>query len=305
MNIGLILNAVFISFFSVFMFSNSNTLVDLLIVNSLLQLTLFILVACIPYLRTKRISYVDIAWPFGVATIGVLIILMGEADIIRRVIAGGVYLFIGLRMGIAAVLMGIKTGVIFKTEFPRYNYRRMMLEKSGKKHTDFHILVEMMAQGFANMTVLAIPGFLIAVNNTGSISYLEIAGICIWGIAYIFESIADSQKLLFISKNSEGVCNIGLWKYSRHPNYFSEWLVWTSLVIAAVPSWLAIGSIETTPVWIALGAGALCASVMMYITLVYITGAIPAEYYSVRKRKEYKAYQEKTNMFFPWFPKKQ
>jgi len=287
------------------MFSNSNTLVDLLIVNSLLQLTLFILVACIPYLRTKRISYVDIAWPFGVATIGVLIILMGEADIIRRVIAGGVYLFIGLRMGIAAVLMGIKTGVIFKTEFPRYNYRRMMLEKSGKKHTDFHILVEMMAQGFANMTVLAIPGFLIAVNNTGSISYLEIAGICIWGIAYIFESIADSQKLLFISKNSEGVCNIGLWKYSRHPNYFSEWLVWTSLVIAAVPSWLAIGSIETTPVWIALGAGALCASVMMYITLVYITGAIPAEYYSVRKRKEYKAYQEKTNMFFPWFPKKQ
>ena len=305
MNIGLILNAVFISFFSVFMFSNSNTLVDLLIVNSLLQLTLFILVACIPYLRTKRISYVDIAWPFGVATIGVLIILMGEADIIRRVIAGGVYLFIGLRMGIAAVLMGIKTGVIFKTEFPRYNYRRMMLEKSGKKHTDFHILVEMMAQGFANMTVLAIPGFLIAVNNTGSISYLEIAGICVWGIAYIFESIADSQKLLFISKNSEGVCNIGLWKYSRHPNYFSEWLVWTSLVIAAVPSWLAIGSIETTPVWIALGAGALCASVMMYITLVYITGAIPAEYYSVRKRKEYKAFQEKTNMFFPWFPKKQ
>jgi len=101
------------------------------------------------------------------------------------------------------------------------------------------------------------------------------------------------------------VCNIGLWKYSRHPNYFSEWLVWTSLVIAAVPSWLAIGSIETTPIWIALGAGALCASVMMYITLVYITGAIPAEYYSVRKRKEYKAFQEKTNMFFPWFPKKQ
>jgi len=305
MNIGLILNAVFISFFSIFIFSNSNTLVDLLIVNSLLQLTLFILVACIPYLRTKRISYVDIAWPFGVATIGVLIILMGEADIIRRLIAGGVYLFIGLRMGIAAVLMGIKTGVIFKTEFPRYNYRKMMLEKSGKKHTDFHILVEMMAQGFANMTVLAIPGFLIAVNNTGSISYLEIAGIFIWGMAYIFESIADSQKLLFISKNSEGVCNIGLWKYSRHPNYFSEWLVWTSLVIAAVPSWLAIGSIETTPVWIALGAGALCASAMMYITLVYITGAIPAEYYSVRKRKEYKAYQEKTNMFFPWFPKKQ
>jgi steroid 5-alpha reductase family enzyme len=43
---------------------------------------------------------------------------------------------------------------------------------------------------------------------------------------------------------------------------------------------------------------------MMYVTLVYLTGAIPAEYYSVRKRADYKRYQETTNMFFPWFPKK-
>jgi steroid 5-alpha reductase family enzyme len=42
----------------------------------------------------------------------------------------------------------------------------------------------------------------------------------------------------------------------------------------------------------------------MYVTLVYLTGAIPAEYYSVRKRAAYKRYQETTNMFFPWFPKK-
>jgi steroid 5-alpha reductase family enzyme len=45
------------------------------------------------------------------------------------------------------------------------------------------------------------------------------------------------------------------------------------------------------------------ASVMLYITLVYLTGAIPAEYYSVKKRPGYKAYQEQTNRFFPWFPK--
>jgi len=304
MNVGFILNVVFISFFSVFMFSNSSALVDLLIINGILQLTLFILVACIPYLRTKRMSYVDIAWPFGVVAIGVLILTMGDANIVRRIIVGGIYLFIGLRMGVAAVTMGIKTGVIFKTEFPRYNYRRMILEKSGTKYIDLHILAEMIVQGFANMTVLAMPGFLIAINTTSSVSSLEIIGIIIWVLAYSLESIADAQKLLFITKNSEGVCNIGLWKYSRHPNYFSEWLVWTGLVIAAVPSWLSIGAVETIPVWIALGLGTVCASVMMYITLVYITGATPAEYYSVRKRKEYKTYQLKTNMFFPWFPKK-
>jgi steroid 5-alpha reductase family enzyme len=115
------------------------------------------------------------------------------------------------------------------------------------------------------------------------------------------ESVADGQKLLFISKNKRGVCNIGLWKYSRHPNYFAEWLVWTGLVIAAIPSWLALSDSETLLIWICLGVGSLSASFMMYITLVHLTGAIPAEYYSVQKRTEYKEYQEKTNMFFPWF----
>jgi steroid 5-alpha reductase family enzyme len=270
-------------------------------VNGVIQITLFALVACIPFLRTKRVSYVDIAWPFGVALIGFQILLMGDADFIRKLIVGSIYVFIGLRMGIGALVMANKTGVIFKTEFPRYNYRRMMLEQSGSKHINAHLLAEILAQGFANITVLALPGFLIATNSSESISSLEIIGICIWLAAYLFESVADGQKLLFISKNKSGVCNIGLWKYSRHPNYFAEWLVWTGLVIAAIPSWLALSSSEALSVWLCLGVGALSASFMMYLTLVHLTGATPAEYYSVRKRKEYKDYQEKTNMFFPWF----
>jgi len=95
-----------------------------------------------------------------------------------------------------------------------------------------------------------------------------------------------------------------LWRYSRHPNYFSEWLVWTGIVIAAVPSLMSLYGTEPTYVSAALGIGGAGASLMMYITLVYLTGAIPAEYYSVRKRADYKRYQETTNMFFPWFPKK-
>jgi len=110
--------------------------------------------------------------------------------------------------------------------------------------------------------------------------------------------------MLFISRNKEGVCDIGLWRYSRHPNYFSEWLVWTGLVIAAIHSWLALLGSETLPIWIVLGVEAMGASLMMYITLVYLTGAIPTEYYSVIKRADYKNYQERTNMFFPWFPKR-
>jgi steroid 5-alpha reductase family enzyme len=301
MNMSVGLNLFFVCLFSIIVFSNNDALVNLLLVNGVIQITLFTLVACIPFLRTKRVSYVDIAWPFGVALIGFQILLMGDADFIRKLIVGSIYVFIGLRMGIGALVMASKTGVIFKTEFPRYNYRRMMLEQSGSKHINAHLLAEILAQGFANITVLALPGFLIATNSSESISSLEIIGICIWLAAYLFESVADGQKLLFISKNKSGVCNIGLWKYSRHPNYFAEWLVWTGLVITAIPSWLALSSSEAISVWLCLGVGTLSASFMMYLTLVHLTGATPAEYYSVRKRKEYKDYQEKTNMFFPWF----
>jgi steroid 5-alpha reductase family enzyme len=303
MSFGTILSVVFLVVWGVSLSSNSQDLTDLLLVNAAVQMTLFIVVACIPFLRKGRMSYVDIAWPFGVALIGAQLLLFADGEIIRRVAVGAVYLFIGLRMGVAALIMGKKTGVIFKTEFPRYQYRRMIFEKSGNKHIKIHMLAEILAQGVANISVLALPGFIIATNASTSITIWEIIGISIWAVAYILESVADTQKLLFISKNANGVCNIGLWRYSRHPNYFSEWLVWTGLVVAAVPSWLSLKSTEAFATWIVLGLGAMCASMMLYITLVYLTGAKPAEYYSVRKRPEYKKYQEKTNMFFPWFPR--
>jgi len=303
MNFGAVLSVAFLSIWAVSLFSNSASLTILVLVNAGVQISLFVFVACIPFLRTGRMSYVDIAWPFGVALIGAQLLLFADGNFERKVAVGVVYLFIGLRMGIGALAMAKRTGVIFKTEFPRYQYRRMTLEDAGKNHIKMHMLAEIMVQGLANISVLALPGFIIATNPSDAISNWEIAGICIWAVAYIFESVADVQKMLFISQNSTGVCNIGLWRYSRHPNYFAEWLVWTGLVIATLPSWIALRGSEALPIWFILGGGAAGASVMLYITLIYLTGAKPAEYYSVRKRPEYKAYQEKTSMFFPWFPK--
>jgi len=207
-------------------------------------------------------------------------------------------------MGVAALVLGNSTGVIFKTEFPRYQYRRLMLEKQGNMHPKFHMQCEIIAQGLANASVLALPGFIVATYGDGPISPLEIVGLCIWATAYILESIADGQKMLFISKYKDGVCNIGLWRYSRHPNYFSEWLVWTGLVVGAASSWWLSAKLESSLVWGILGIGALFASAMMYITLVYLTGAKPAEYYSATKRAGYIDYQKTTSMFFPWFPKR-
>jgi len=303
MNFGNVLMIIFLAVAALAFSSNSETLLYMLQINAVVQLALFILVACIPFLKTGRMSYVDIAWPFGVALIGLQIILLGDGDAMRQMIVGGVYLLIGLRMGMGVLVMGKATGVIFKTEFPRYQYRLLKLKEEKSNWIRFHMLTEIMAQGFANITVLAIPGFMMAINSNDTLSYWEVVGIALWGTAYLLETTADLQKLRFMTKKQGDVCNVGLWRYSRHPNYFSEWLVWTGLVIAAVPSWLALQGTESLSVWVALGVGAVMASVMLYITLVYLTGAIPAEYYSVKKRPGYKAYQEQTNRFFPWFPK--
>lgn len=303
MNFGPILCALFVVILGVSLLASSAELTTFLIINAGAQFALFFIVAIIPYLRTGRMSYVDIAWPFGVALIGLQLLLLIEGNTLRLLIVSAVYLLIGLRMGLGAVTMAKATGVIFKYEFPRYQYRHLMFQQQGTTHVKLHVCAEIMAQGMANMSVLALPGLMIALNGSQPISAWELAGLAIWAIAYLLESTADIQKMKFIARHPKGVCNVGLWRFSRHPNYFSEWLVWTGLVIAAVPSWLLIGDSEPLFVWLVLGIGALCASLMLYITLVYLTGAKPAEYFSVQKRPDYKRYQETTSMFFPWFPK--
>lgn len=272
--------------------------------NGLAQGALFLLVASIPLWRTGRMSYVDIAWPFGVALTGAQILIHTGGETLSSIIVGSIYLAIGLRMGLGAVTMGRKTGVIFKYDFPRYDYRRMMLEQSGAKNLQAHMQMEVWVQGLANASILSIPAVLIAANGSAELLPIEIFGFGLWGVAYVIESIADTQKLLFISKAPKNsVCNIGLWRFSRHPNYFAEWLVWCGLSIAALPSLISLMEHIGGTEWAILAIALLGVCFTMYVCLVYLTGAKPAEYFSVQKRKDYAAYQERTSMFFPWFPK--
>ena len=270
--------------------------------NGILQLLLFAIVVCLPTWRTGRMSYVDIGWPWGLTVIGVLTWLYGEGDSVRVAIVSIAYIFAGSRMGFGALKMW-KLGML-KTELPRYEYQKRRWQKAGKKNTALAMQVEAISQGLANASFLAIPAFIIAANPNATISILEIVGIAVWLGAFLMESVADMQKLTFLRNmkklgEKNKVCNVGLWKYSRHPNYFGEWMVWNGLVIASIPSWIALYQQESIFIWGLLGAGLFFVSRIMYITLVYHTGAVPAEYYSAQKRPEYKSYQQTTNIFFP------
>jgi len=270
--------------------------------NGVLQLLLFAFVVCLPTWRTGRMSYVDIGWPWGVALIGIITWLYGEGDSVRIVTISILYIMIGSRMGMGALKMW-RLGML-NTEFPRYEYQKKRWKKAGKNNTMLAMQIEGILQGLANASFLAMPAFIIATNSNSTIAILEIIGVVVWFGAFVMESIADMQKISFLKKmkalgEKNKVCNVGLWKYTRHPNYFAEWMVWNGLIIASIPSWILLYNAESVTIWILLGLGLLFTSRMMYTTLVYHTGAIPSEYYSLKKRPEYKSYQDTTNIYFP------
>ena len=285
---------------------NSNNFQSVALINGVGQLVLFLFVVCIPIWKTGRMSYVDIGWPWGVALIGLITYCQINTITLSKTLVITAYVLIGSRMGLGALKMW-SMGLL-KKEFPRYEYQKIRWKKSDKTNISLAMQVEALSQGLANASFLAIPIFLISVSPSTQLSALEIIGFTIFILSIVFETVADYQKLKFLKEmkrqnKKNMVCNIGLWKYTRHPNYFAEWMVWNGLIIASIPSYISLFALEALWLWILIGVALLYTSRIMYVTLVYLTGAIPSEYYSAQKRPAYKAYQQSTNIFFPG-PKK-
>ena len=110
--------------------------------------------------------------------------------------------------------------------------------------------------------------------------------------AMLGEWFADRQLANFRSNpdNKGCVCQDNLWRYTRHPNYFFEWLHWFAYLAFAVGS---------SSVWFAL-----VGPIAMFIFLRFLTGVPYAEMSSLKSRGEaYRRYQASTNAFFPWIPR--
>jgi len=135
---------------------------------------------------------------------------------------------------------------------------------------------------------LAIPFTLILANPDPGLGSWEIAGTLLWGIALAGEAAADAQLRRFKNQNdNQGLtCRSGLWNYSRHPNYFFQWLSWIALFVFAC---------GTPWGWIAFYAPLI----MLYL-LLRVTGIPPTEAQALRSKGDaYRRYQQTTNAFFP------
>jgi steroid 5-alpha reductase family enzyme len=260
------------------------------------QSILFSAVAAIPAWRSGLMSYVDIAWPWGLVAIGVEIPIfsarLGPAALAMAV----AYVAIGLRMGLPGAVHLARFRRL-RGEFARYRYQRMRWEAAGWRDERVPMQLEIFIQALANASVLALPAMLAACDRDQS---LPAVGLSAWAGCWLLEGLADRQKGRFAARAARrATCDIGLWRYSRHPNYFFQWLGWVALAVAATPSLLRLAAASPAPEVAILALALAGAPAFMLWTLLELTGIKPSEHYSLLRRPGYGEYQRTTNRFVP------
>ncbi|HEX7828449.1 MAG TPA: DUF1295 domain-containing protein [Thermoanaerobaculia bacterium] len=234
--------------------------------------------------RLTNAGIVDVAWSAMFTLLAWLYAIGSDGWIVRRVFAASLMTFWSLRL--ASHLWKRVVGHIEKEDV-RYAALR---EKWGAR-ANTKMLFFFWFQGATNV-VLAVPVLLASRNATPRLHPLELAGAALFVIAVIGESIADAQLRRFRADpaNHGKVMDRGLWHYSRHPNYFFEWLVWIAWLIFACASPYG---------WIA----AYCPLLMLWF-LYKVTGIPATEAQSLKSKGDaYRRYQQTTSAFIPWIPK--
>jgi steroid 5-alpha reductase family enzyme len=235
------------------------------------------------HLRTGNAAIVDAGWAGGLALLGVLYAALGGGYRLRSALIGTMSAIWGLRLAIYL----LTTRIIGHPEEGRY----LELRRQWKTNIPFKFLLFYEFQALL-CVVLATPFLMAARNPDPGISLLEGAAAALWILAMAGEAAADAQLNRFKSdpSNKGRTCQVGLWQFSRHPNYFFEWLIWVAFAL------FALGS--PGGFW-----GLLSPALILYFVL-RVTGIPATEAQAIRTRgEEYRRYQRTTSAFVPWFPK--
>jgi steroid 5-alpha reductase family enzyme len=233
------------------------------------------------HLPIRNAGIVDIGWALGLAILAALYASLGPGFGPRKWLIAAMAAIWAVRLA-----WHLFRRIVGHPEEGRYQ----QLRKEWGTKIEIKFLGFFEFQAFLDL-VLSLPFLLAALNPKPELSWLEFAGTGVWLIAVFGESIADAQLARFKrDPQSRGkVCDTGLWKYSRHPNYFFEWLIWLAWALYALASPYG---------WIAL----LCPALMLYF-LFKVTGIPATEAQALRSKGEaYRRYQETTSAFVPWFP---
>jgi len=253
-----------------------------------LSLSALMAVAWIVQQRTGNSGWVDTIWTFSLGLVGAagaLWPVAGAAPNARQWLVAALVAIWSLRLGLH--IAGRTAGI---TDDPRY------AAFAGEWGVDSprRMFVFLQNQGFGSIP-LVFSIFVAARFPSELLRPQDYLGALILLAGILGEALADAQLKRFRSDpaNQGRVCDIGLWRWSRHPNYFFEWFGWLAYPVIALS--------ELYP-W---GWATLLAPAFMYWILVHVTGIPPLEQQMLRSRGErYRDYQSRTSMFFPRPPQK-
>jgi len=147
-----------------------------------------------------------------------------------------------------------------------------------------------MLQGFFLM-IIAIPLILINRPGAGGLRPLDFVGAAVWILGFLFEAVGDFQLRAFKADpaNKGRIMDIGLWRYTRHPNYFGEAVMWWGIFLVALS---------------APGGWAAIVSPLVITGLLLRVSGVTLLEKKYAGNPAYADYVRRTSAFVPWFPKK-
>ncbi len=240
--------------------------------------------------RTGNCGWVDAYWSLGVGGIGAACALVpiGEPALWRAWLVAALALFWGGRLGFYLVA---RTRASAREDVRYARFRAEWGADFGRR-----LFGLLMVQALAG-ALLAICVMLAAHNPAPGLRVGDVAGALLLGAALLGEAVADRQMHRFRADaaNRGRVCDVGLWGWSRHPNYFFECLAWGGYPLIAIP-W---GEWHAYP-W---GVAALAGPASITWLLTRVSGIPPLEREMLESRPEaYGAYQQRVSAFLPFPP---
>jgi len=234
--------------------------------------------------RLDNYGIVDVAWSYAFAGLAAFYALAGAGDPLRRALIGTLAAVWSLRLGTHLL-------VRVASHHPKEDTRYLQLRRdwAGNFAPKMFGFFQLQA---VSIVILGVPFLLAAQNSAARLHPLELAGACLWLLALGGEALADAQLAAFKRDPAHRgqVCAVGLWRYSRHPNYFFEWLIWVAFFVFALASpwgWLA----------------AIAPASILFL-LLRVTGIPMAEEQSLRSKGDaYRRYQQTTSAFVPLPPR--
>lgn len=228
----------------------------------------------------KRNDVADIAWGLGFILICVYAWATRPYSPLSAVVYGMVMLW-GLRLSLHIALRSRG-----KTEDFRYQQWRAAWGKSFVLRS--FLQVYLLQAGF--MLVISAPILIAAESAEQGMNALSIAGVLLWLIGFFFESVGDYQLAVFIKRktNKDDIMETGLWRYTRHPNYFGEVVLWWGVFLVVLP--------------VQHGIWGIISPITITFLLLFVSG-IPMLEAKYAENPKFQAYKRRTNAFFPWRPR--